>query len=132
LRPQLELSVERRGSARRIAACGELDLATGGRLERVLLDAARLDIELDLGEVTFIDSAGVRVLINAANGCRERGTILRLEPVSAAVQRVLDMLRANDILSFPVRDGRAEWGELRLRLDDRVAGQASPPPTCQG
>jgi anti-sigma B factor antagonist len=57
---------------------GELDLATAPELERCLqeiLAEAPRRLLLDLDELTFVDSAGVTVLIRAkkeaeANGCR--------------------------------------------------------------
>jgi anti-sigma B factor antagonist len=59
--------------ARRVALRGELDLGTAARLEQAL-DAADGPVLLDLRELTFMDSTGVRVLLEAA----ERGPGLRM------------------------------------------------------
>ena len=46
---------------------GELDLATAPRLEHALAEAGD-DVLLDLRGLTFMDSTGVRVLLEAAEG----------------------------------------------------------------
>ncbi len=52
----------------RLTLRGELDLGTAERLERALAEAGE-DVLLDLRGLTFMDSTGVRVLLEAA----ERG-----------------------------------------------------------
>jgi anti-anti-sigma factor len=52
----------------RLTLRGELDLGTAERLERALAEAGD-DVLLDLRGLTFMDSTGVRVLLEAA----ERG-----------------------------------------------------------
>jgi anti-anti-sigma factor len=51
---------------RRLTLRGELDLATTGRLEAALAEAGR-PVLLDLSGLTFMDSTGVRVLLEAAD-----------------------------------------------------------------
>jgi anti-anti-sigma factor len=53
--------------ASRITLRGELDLATAPRLEHALADAGE-DVVIDLRGLTFMDSTGVRVLLEAAEG----------------------------------------------------------------
>jgi anti-sigma B factor antagonist len=51
-----------------IHAIGELDLATAPRLDQALGEAARCARRvLDLREVTFMDSAGLRVIVDASD-----------------------------------------------------------------
>jgi anti-anti-sigma factor len=57
----------------RLTLRGELDLGTTGRLEQALAEANG-DVLLDLRGLTFMDSTGVRVLLEAA----ERGGNLRI------------------------------------------------------
>jgi anti-sigma B factor antagonist len=61
-----DLSVEHdeRGTCR-LTVRGELDLATAARLEQALAEAGD-DVLLDLRGLTFMDSTGVRVLLEAA------------------------------------------------------------------
>lgn len=57
----------------RLTLRGELDLGTAGRLEQALAEADG-DVLLDLRGLSFMDSTGVRVLLEAA----ERGGGLRI------------------------------------------------------
>src|SRR5688572_30037851 len=60
----------------RLTLRGELDLATTERLESALADAGT-PVVLDLSGLTFMDSTGVRVLLEAAEGA---GVGLRIIP----------------------------------------------------
>lgn len=76
-----------------ISAEGELDLASAPVLREALHDAqasARL-IVLDLGELTFIDSAGLHVLEDSARGALDEGRRLVLARVPAHTVRVLEV-----------------------------------------
>jgi anti-anti-sigma factor len=53
------------GGAVRLTLRGELDLATAARLEQALAQSGE-DVLLDLRGLTFMDSTGVRVLLEAA------------------------------------------------------------------
>lgn len=60
---------------------GELDLSRGPDLEAVLLEAEQSDVTrilVDLGELTFIDSTGLGVLVRAAARARSNGDRLRI------------------------------------------------------
>jgi anti-sigma B factor antagonist len=61
-----DLTVARdEGGATRLTLRGELDLATAARLEQALAQSGE-DVLLDLRGLTFMDSTGVRVLLEAA------------------------------------------------------------------
>jgi anti-anti-sigma factor len=60
-----DLTVTRDAGASRIALRGELDLGTAAQLEQALAEAGG-EILLDLRGLTFMDSTGVRVLLEAA------------------------------------------------------------------
>jgi anti-anti-sigma factor len=60
----LTLERDERGASR-VTLRGELDLATAARLEQALAQAGN-GVLLDLRELTFMDSTGVRVLLEAA------------------------------------------------------------------
>jgi anti-sigma B factor antagonist len=62
----LTVAQDERGS-RRLVLRGELDLATAPRLVQALA-ATGDDVVLDLRDLTFMDSTGVRVLLEAAEG----------------------------------------------------------------
>jgi anti-sigma B factor antagonist len=75
-----------------VAVKGELDLATAPELEKLLLE--RLDagegVVLDLRELQFMDSSGLRVLVTAHAGGGERFTIVR-PPAGTEVAKILDI-----------------------------------------
>jgi anti-sigma B factor antagonist len=69
---------------------GDLDLAAAPRLMEALRDLEReaCFIVLDLREITFLDAAGVHVIVDASIGARRDGRRLLLAGASARVQRV--------------------------------------------
>ena len=62
-----DMTVERDERGARLTLRGELDLATAAQLEQALARAGD-DVLLDLRGLTFMDSTGVRVLLEAAEG----------------------------------------------------------------
>jgi anti-anti-sigma factor len=74
---------------------GRLDASTVSILERAILRAFTLGarvIIIDMGEVTYISSSGLRVLLTARRQARERGGDLLLCSLSPNVRDVLDMV----------------------------------------
>ena len=98
----------------RVAPRGELDIATTSRLEhavRELLESGFDDLLLDLTNVEFLDSTGLRLLlvlqgVAAAGGCR-----FRLKPGPPAVQRIFELTGTLDLFEFetPVGPPRHLW-----------------------
>jgi stage II sporulation protein AA (anti-sigma F factor antagonist) len=83
---------------------GELDLATAGDVEAVVLPAVRdgRHAVLDLRRLEFMDSSGVRVLVAAHGAAGESGgrlSVVRSAPGSA-VQRVLEISGLEGILEL--------------------------------
>jgi anti-anti-sigma factor len=86
-----------------LALHGELDLVGTGRSERELaavLGGRATTVVLHLGEVTFIDSTGLRMLLGAAETATERGIELRILPGPAAVMDVVDAAGLGGRLPF--------------------------------
>jgi anti-sigma B factor antagonist len=73
---------------------GELDIATVGELESWLEDLRIrcASVVLDLSEVTFIDSSGLRALARARAAADQAKTSLRLERPAPVVARALDLV----------------------------------------
>ena len=74
-----------------VRAVGELDIASAPALEDALLhglDSGASSIVLDLTGVTFIDSAGVRLLMWASREDRDR---LRIDCGSGVVRKMLHL-----------------------------------------
>lgn len=86
-----------------IAMVGELDMAREGEL-LTILDA--LDplpetlIDVDLGEVTFIDSSGLRGLLRAQAYLSGRRCRLRVRRPGRQFLKVVDLLGVTSMLTF--------------------------------
>jgi anti-anti-sigma factor len=74
---------------------GELDVATNPLLRAALAELVAAPgvpcVVVDLGGVTFIDSAGVHALVEASRRLRGRGGELVLSGVKAGAFKVLDV-----------------------------------------
>jgi anti-anti-sigma factor len=79
-----DLTVAREAGVSRVTLRGELDLGTAARLEQALAEADG-DVLLDLRELTFMDSTGVRVLLEAAE---HGGPGLRILPPASGDARL--------------------------------------------
>ena len=95
-----EFSVSRRrvGDAIVVAPAGEIDLATVDDLQAAV-DAAAGETEqvvLDLREVTFIDSAGLRLVLQNSRAIASFGVVRG--PLE--VQRVFDLVGLDDRLTM--------------------------------
>jgi anti-anti-sigma factor len=74
-----------------VAVSGELDIATAPRLDAALQQPeAATGIVLDLTRVSFIDSTGLRVLLQAHEAARHGGRQLTILP-SDVVTRLIRM-----------------------------------------
>ena len=82
---------------------GELDFATGPD-EFVRIMATRPQVgdtlELDLADVTFIDSSGVAMLMKANSYLRGAGCQLTLTNLSPSASRLFSMLGLNEAFSL--------------------------------
>jgi anti-sigma B factor antagonist len=76
-----------------IVVLGELDLATAQDLW--ILAEPRLApdtlVVVDVSQVPFIDSSGLRVLLQAAHRSQETGATFRVAAPTSAVSRVVEM-----------------------------------------
>jgi len=101
----LELRTENDGKAPRVIASGELDLSTAEELDAELKRAeasAPETLVLDLRELQFMDSTGLRVLVSAharVEGTEQRFLIVR--PLTgAAIERILAVAGVEQVLDF--------------------------------
>ena len=76
---------------------GDIDIAGGPTLESyVLRSEDGSPIVLDLRDVEFIDSSGLRTLLNATRQAQQHDTVVRLRNVGAAVRRMLEITGTAD------------------------------------
>ncbi len=98
---QLRIDVRRDGGRAILALSGELDMASAEPLQR-LIDGEDLSGEamlvLDLQQLEFIDSTGLRAILSALERCRERGQEFAITPGSKQVQRLLSVTGVADHL----------------------------------
>lgn len=87
--------------ALRLTLVGELDLTVADQLETRLreLRSTEASVRLDLSELSFIDSSGIRVIIRARLDADRDGWAVDVDPhVSEIVRRPLELLGLDDVL----------------------------------
>jgi anti-sigma B factor antagonist len=80
---------------------GDVDLTTVGQLSQELQSVTeeRRDVVIDLAGVTFIDSTGVRALVEAYRAARQAGLALSVRGARHWVARVLEVTGVATMLS---------------------------------
>ena len=98
------------GDARVIRLIGELDLDSAPRsresLDAAVTSASQPMVVLDLSELTFCDSSGVRVLLALHRLAAEAQRDLRIRDATSAVAQVLNLTGADRVL-LTTSDGDA-------------------------
>ena len=87
----------------RVMPHGELDLATAPEVERRLRELRESGFDhvvLDLRELVFIDSTGLRVVMREDAAARADGRTFALIPGPPAVQRIFEVACVSDQLTF--------------------------------
>ena len=103
--PQFRVTVEPLEETCLIRAAGELDRTTADRLGSAL-DAARADgvtTLLDLSAVSFIDSAGLRVLVRTAHDAGADDWAWYIVRASSVVWRVIELTGTGSELPLVAR-----------------------------
>ena len=112
------LLVRHDGDSAVVYPTGELDVATAPRIHLALTelrgDGAR-HITVDLAGVTFLDTAGLRVLLEHDRLLRGRGGGLQVVRPSEQIERLLYITRTNHLLgpSLSLPDAKAERADPR-------------------
>ena len=97
------LSVDEHNGRTVIAVRGELDLATAPQLEDTVLPVVRSgrDAVIDLRQLEFMDSTGVRVMVAAHLAAQEHGARLAVvRSDRGAVHRVLEVSGLDGVLDM--------------------------------
>lgn len=91
------LEIKETDQPRTFRLLGELDISNAETLEAVLDREVQHDgdVTLDLSELTFIDSSGIRVLLRAMDRLDGRGRLLLLSPTNS-VHNVLSLMGLDD------------------------------------
>ncbi len=99
----LEISSALVDGAVTVSLQGELDLSSARRVEERFASIdqqAPSRVVVDLGELAFIDSSGLRALLLADELAREHGYEFVLLPGQEPVHRVFEVTGALDVLRF--------------------------------
>ena len=90
----MQTSVDQRGDVIAVHITGSVDGHTAEDLQRVLsgeVEAGHHSLVADFGEVDYMSSAGLRVLLATLKQTRSRGGDLRLAGPNPEVRKVLDL-----------------------------------------
>lgn len=100
---QLRIHVVHLDGSAQLLLDGELDLLTSPDFWRSashVVDRLPLRSELvvNLGQLDFIDAAGLGVFVRLRNRLRSTGSVLRLQAASPQVRRVFELTQLDDML----------------------------------
>jgi anti-sigma B factor antagonist len=112
--PAFALKEERRGDVFVLRVAGEIDVAASGAVRARVDGAAAGPLVVELSEVSFVDSSGLRELLRAGMECESRGGRLVLACVPPVLERLLDLT------------GTARMFAVAPTLDDAVAMAGAP------
>jgi anti-anti-sigma factor len=97
------ISAGRDARKARLVLGGDLDMAARFQAEQALDELLATPLEqlvVDLGEVTFVDSTGMGLVLEVHDRARAEGFRLRLLRGPAEVQRVFELAGVADVLPF--------------------------------
>lgn len=100
---RLTVRARRDGDVLTISLSGELDLSNAGDVESELLDAEATDartIALELAELEFMDSTGIKLLVEASARSRRGGAAFVVRRPSPAVARLLRISGVEGLLGL--------------------------------
>jgi anti-anti-sigma factor len=95
--PRFDVTVEDAPDGTLLKVSGELDLMSEPQLNHELEQLGGRAATLDLSELAFMDSTGLRTLLGAA---REYPNVTLQGPLQPPVQRLLELTQTLSILPF--------------------------------
>ncbi|MGH9027897.1 MAG: STAS domain-containing protein [Acidimicrobiia bacterium] len=97
----MKVDIDVKGSQAQISVAGEVDAHTSTALERAIdqaLEAGARTLVVDVAEMSFIDSSGLRVLVQGRRRATEAGGALALRQPSDTVVRLLELTGLRELL----------------------------------
>lgn len=118
------------GDTVRVAAAGEIDMATAPKWKAVMLAAIEQpipprDVRIDLADVTFMDASGIGVLISGREAARCRGVGFTVHNPQGAVLRVFEILGLTETLALAPADPAAATTHRDRSDASRRSGRSS-------
>ena len=104
--PDFKIEQESKAGCLRLSVSGEVDMAVTPDLEAAVSRACSVSriVEIDLHEVSFIDSTGLRAVLDAKTLCADRGVeFLLVPPRHEAPRRTFELAGVLDLLPWRSR-----------------------------
>jgi anti-sigma B factor antagonist len=91
-------------AGRAYALVGEMDISNAAELEEALKPVLTEtgDVILDLSELRFLDSTGMRTLLQAAGSLGDRGRLILRSPTSS-VRRLIELMGVEKMENLQVQ-----------------------------
>jgi len=93
--------VERAGEQQVLCLAGEIDLAVAQEFEKLHRSVSVAVDAIDAGAVTFLASAGVRLMLHIREQSRAQGRPAVLRQSSPAVDRILELTGLGGVFNRP-------------------------------
>jgi anti-sigma B factor antagonist len=94
-----------------VTVVGELDMADGDHVGKILIDAAQAHkpiIRLELAGLTFADSSAIKAILLGAQAADERGVTFELVNPHDRVRRLLEVTGLSNVLTIIDEDACQE------------------------
>ncbi len=96
----LEITMDHEGDEVRLAVRGEVDLETSAALTEALTEVVSTrHISLDLTDVGYMDSTGLRAILEAREAIERAGGTLEVAAASNIVARLIDISGVTGLFS---------------------------------
>jgi len=91
--------VESSNGAAHLRLCGRFDLAAVSSLDDLIGETQRLDVVMDLRDVTFMDSAAWLAVMDFEHRAHDWGKELRLVNTPAPVRRIFELTATDHLIA---------------------------------
>ena len=96
----MEIKTKAEGNRLTISVAGRVDTVTAPELEAGLKFGDATSVVIDLGNVPYMSSAGLRLLLTAHKTMLGKGGELQIANVQPSVKEVFDITGFSDILNL--------------------------------
>jgi anti-anti-sigma factor len=103
IRPLLRIGEGEDGIALRLG--GEVDISNAGELEGALAPLVEFggDVLIDCAALTFMDSTGFRVILDAAEQLEDTGRLILLSP-GPLIRKTIELLGLRNLPALEIRE----------------------------
>ena len=97
-----EIKFEKNDNGTIIYATGEIDLSNSHELRKTILAALKADIrvEVDLSEVSYIDSSGIASLVEGLQFAKSKSKEFVLSNPSTQVKAIMELARLDKVFTI--------------------------------